>query len=395
MPPRNETAAPAALEHSTLYVAVEVSRSSWVVGIKGPCGPRIGIHTLAPSDADGLVALIARQRARGARAVGGPVRVLCCYEAGYEGFWLARRLGREASLEVVVLDPASLPVNRKAKQRKTDRIDARKMVRALVAYDRGETTALGRVRVPSVAEEDRRRPLRERARLVKERTALGNRMGGLLKLHGIFDLRPRARGFVARLGAARTGYGEPLPPHARDELERLAERLALVERQIAAIEAARDAVVRQGRTVKLSQAPAGSAARAALKIATLAGLKGIGENDATLLTHEVLWRDFRNRRELAGWLGIVPAPWASGRMRRDQGIGRDGPAWVRAHLVQMAWRWLRHQPDSALAKWYHERTAGAPKRVRKVMAVALARKLLVALWRFAETGLVPTGARLG
>ena len=395
MPPRNETAAPAALEHSTLYVAVEVSRTSWVVGIKGPGSARIGLHTLEPSDADGLVALIARQRARGARSVGGAVRVLCCYEAGYEGFWLARRLGREGSLETVVLDPASLPVTRKAKQRKTDRIDARRMVRALVAYDRGETTALSRVRVPSVAEEDRRRLLRERARLVKERTALSNTMGGLLKLHGIFDLRPRARGFVARLGAAKTAYGAPLPPRARDELDRLAERLALVERQIAAVEAARDAVVRQGRTVELSQAPAGSEAGAALKIATLAELKGIGKNDATLLTHEVFWRDFRNRRELASWAGITPAPWASGKVRRDQGISRDGPAWVRAQLVQMAWRWLRYQPDSALAKWYDERTRGAPKHVRKVMAVALARKLLIALWRFAETGLVPSGARLG
>ena len=394
MPPRNETAAPAAVEHSTLYVAVEMSRKSWVVGIKGPCGARIGIHTLAPSDADGLEALIARQRAKGVRAAGGSVRVLCCYEAGYEGFWLARRLVRDMSLEMVVLDPASLPVNRKAKQRKTDRIDARKMVRALLAYDRGETTALSRVRVPSVAEEDRRRLLRERARLVKERTALSNAMGGLLKLHGIFDLRPRARGFVARLDAARTAYGEPLPPRARDELERLAERLALVARQIATVEAERDAVARRGRTIEPSQAPPGSEARAALKIATLAELKGIGKNDATLLTHEVFWRDFRNRRELAGWVGITPALWASGRMRRDQGISRDGPAWVRAQLVQMAWRWLRHQPDSALAMWYRERTAGAPKYVRKVMAVALARKLLIALWRFAETGLVPSGARL-
>ena len=394
MPPRNETAAPAGAEHSTLYVSIEVSRSSWVVGLKGPACDRIGLHTLGPSDVDGLAALIARHRARGARAVGGSVRVLCCYEAGYEGFWLARRLGLERSLEVVVLDPASLPVDRRAKQRKTDRIDARKMVRALVAYDRGETTALRRVRVPSVEEEDRRRLLRERRCLVKERTALCNRMGGLLKLHGIFDLHPRAPGFVARLAGARTGYGAPLPRFARRELERLAGRLALVERQLAAVEAERDAVARSGEAVSPAHAPEGSAARAAARIATLVRLKGIGANDATLLAHEVLWRAFRNRRELAGWVGLAAAPWASGKVRRDQGIGRDGPGWIRAQLVQMAWRWLRYQPDSALARWFEKRTAGGDARTRRVMITALARRLLIALWRFAETGLVPQGARL-
>ncbi len=269
MPPRNETAAPAGGEHSTLYGAIEVSRKSWVIGIKSPSGGRIGLHTLGASDTGGLRDPIERHRAKAERAVGRAVGVLCCYGAGYEGFWLARWLDREMSLETVVLDPASLLANRKAKQRKTDRIDARKMVRALLAYDRGDAAVSSRVRVPSVAEEDRRRPLRERRCLVKERTALSNRIGGLLKLHGIFDLAPR-----------------------------------------------------------------------------------------------------------------------------DQGIGRDGPGWIRAQLVQMAWRWLRFQPDSALTRWYRERTAGGDRRSRRVMIAALARKLLIALWRFAETGLVPSGARL-
>ena len=392
MPPRNETAAPAGAEHSTLYVSIEVSRTSWVVGLKGPACDRVGLHVLGPSDVEGLAALIARHRLRGERSVGGAVRVLCCYEAGYEGFWLARWLDLELSVETVVLDPASLPVDRKAKQRKTDRIDARKMVRALVAHDRGDTTALRRVRVPSVEQEDDRRLLRERRCLVKERTALCNRMGGLLRLHGIFDLHPRARGFAARLAGARTGYGAPLPRFARREVERLCERLALVERQIAEVEAERDAGARSAETLSMTDAPAGGAAAA--KIAALVRLKGIGANDATLLAHEVLWRDFRNRRELAGWAGIAPAPWASGKVRRDQGIGRDGPAWVRAQLIQMAWRWLRFQPDSALAKWFERRTAGGDARARRVMITALARKLLIALWRFAESGLVPTGARL-
>lgn len=311
-----------------------------------------------------------------------------------EGFWLARWLRRTLSLETVVLDPASLLVNRKAKQRKTDRVDGRKMVRALLAPDRGDASVLSRVRVPSVEEEDRKRLLRERRRLVKERTSLTNAIKGLLKLHGVFHLEPRAKEFEVRFSKVNTGYGEPFPPRARREILRLVERLTVVERQIAEVEAERDAVVCQGAGFAASAAPEGSEARAAFRIATLTRLKGIGANDATLLTHEIFYRGFRNRRELASWVGMTPTPWASGATERDQGIGRDGPAWIRALLVQMAWRWLRHQPESALSKWFEERTAGARGRIRRVMVVALARKLLIALWRFSETGLVPTGARL-
>ncbi len=297
-------------------------------------------------------------------------------------------------LETVVLDPASLLVNRKAKQRKTDRIDAKKMVRALLAYDRGDAAVLSRVRVPSVAEEDRKRLLRERQRLVKERTSLTNAIKGLLKLHGVFDLEPRAGDFDAAFAAVTTACGKPLPPRARREIERLAERLGLVMRQVEAIEAERDAAVPAGAAVRRAEAPAGSAARADASIAVLARLKGIGANDATLLTHEVFYRQFRNRRELASWAGLTPTPWASGDVERDQGIGRDGPAWIRAQLLQMAWRWVRFQPDSALSQWFQARTAGARGRIRRVMIVAVARKLLVALWRYASTGLVPTGARV-
>ena len=184
MPPSNETAAPAGAEHRTLYVAVEISRKSWVVWLKSPAGDRIGLHTLTASDVEGVRTLIERDRAKVERGLGSEPRVLCCYEAGYEGFWLARWLDRAMSVETVVLDPASLLVNRKAKQRKTDRIDAKKMVRALLAHDRGDAAVLSRVRVPSVEEEDNKRLLRERRRLVKERTSLTNSIKGLLKLHG-------------------------------------------------------------------------------------------------------------------------------------------------------------------------------------------------------------------
>ena len=193
MSPGNETAAPAEAEHSTLYVAIEISRKSWVVGIKSPTSKKIGLHSLRPADKEGLRDLIETQRAKVEQALDREIRVLCCYEAGYEGFWLERWLDREMSIETVVLDPASLLVNRKAKQRKTDRIDAKKMIRALLAHDRGDAAVLSQVRVPSVEEEDRKRLLRERLRLVKERTSLTNSIKGLLKLHGVFDLDPASR----------------------------------------------------------------------------------------------------------------------------------------------------------------------------------------------------------
>ena len=394
MSPGNETAVAAEAEHDTLYVAIEISGKSWVVGVKSSASAKIGLHSLGPADKEGLRDLIENQRDKAQQALDREVRVLCCYEAGYEGFWLARWLEQEMSIETVVLDPASLLVNRKAKLRKTDRIDAKKMVRALLAHDRGDAAVLSRVRVPSLEEEDRKRLLRERRRLVKERTSLTNSIKGLLKLHGIFDLDPRAKGFEETFADVVTAYGSPFLPRARQEIERLKERLSLVERQIAEVEAERDAVVHQGEVIPVPAAPEGSKEKAAAKIATLTRLKGIGANDATLLEHEIFYRDFRNRRELAGWVGLTPTPWASGDTQHDQGIGRDGPAWIRAALIQMAWRWLRYQPDSALSTWFEERTAGARGRIRRVMIVAVARKLLIALWRFSETGLVPTGAKL-
>ena len=216
-PPRR-----AAAENSTLYVAIEISRKSWVIGIKSPVNERIGLHTIEAANVDALRGLIERHRAKAERVLKREMRVLNCYEAGYEGFWLARWLDGAIALETVVLDPASLLVNRKAKQRKTDRIDAKKMVRALLAHDRGDAAVLSRVRVPSVEEEDRKRLHRERQRLVKERTSLTNSIKGLLKLHGIFDLQPRSKDFEAKFADVKTACGEPLPPRARQEILRIA-----------------------------------------------------------------------------------------------------------------------------------------------------------------------------
>ena len=413
----------------TVYAAVEVSRKSWVVALHTRDTGRIGLHTIPAADTAALAGLLHRARDALERRHGARPRVLCGYEAGYEGFWLARRLAR-LGVEALVLDPASLPVSRKARRPKTDRLDAAGMLRALMALKRGEPLAPGPVRVPSVAEEDRRRLLRERRRLVKQRTMLTNAAKGLLMLHGVFDLDPRKGDFIERLDAARTGYGTPLPPGLRAELRRTAALLAVVEGQVAEVEAERDRIVARavagasraagegtpsgatpvgdgGKRASSGTAPVDDGRRRAVSevtpeedgesgtmLARLVGLRGVGANDAMLLVREVFCRGFRNRRELAGWAGLAPAPWASGARARSQGIDQAGPPWLRAQMVQLAWRWLRHQPASALSLWFRTRAGAAGGRVRKVLVIALARKLLVALWRYATTGRAPDGAAL-
>ena len=382
--------APSGGEVSTLYVSVEVSNKSWVVGVGAPEDPgRVGMYTLAPADTQGLVAKIGKVRAR----VGDPARVLLTYEAGYEGFWFARWLGEHApEIDVVVCDPASLEVVRKKKQAKTDRIDARRMVRALRAWDQGEAEALSVVRIPTVEEEDAKRLLRHRDRLVKERTRLSNTIKGLLKLQGIRHLDPRNAKFTADLAEVRTAYGIPLPPGLRKEIEATHKRFVEVMEQLAEVEREKAALIAASREeTSREDAEAGSGRPGAA--AMLVRLTGIGANDALLLQNEVYCRDFRNRRELGGWAGLAPVPWASGGVENDQGISKAGPPRVRKHMVQMAWRWLRWQPDSAITRWFYRYCTGRRDRLlRKRAIVAVARKLLIALWRYVRHGLVPTGA---
>lgn len=371
-----------------VFVSVEMSRAKWVIGLHTRLTDKIALHATTCGDVDALLALIERARVKLAAAGNGAPVVIVCYEAGYEGFWLHRRLVA-LGIRVVVIDPASLLVDRRAKRAKTDRIDARGMVRALMAWARGERHVLSEVRVPSVEQDDARRGLRERQRLVKERTAHGNRIKGLLKTQGIMDFDPRAADAAAGLDALVTGDGRPLGASLKREIVRELERLAMVMEQIARVEAERDAAVRDAGRETGAEAEAG---REAVMMESLARLKGIGMNDATILVREAFWRDFRNRREIGGWSGLAPSPWASGSVSRDQGITKAGRPMLRAHMIQISWRWLFWQPDSDLARWFRKRTEGATGRMRRIMVVALARKLLIALWRHATTGTVPTGA---
>jgi len=387
-----EVAAPApSVSTDPIFVAIEMSRSKWIVGTHIPTSSKVGIHTIDWGDAAALLSLVGRLRSRAVDILGNTdVPVLCCYEAGYEGFWVYRRL-TAAGLRVLVIDPSSLLVNRRAKRAKTDRIDAKAMIRALMAYNRGEDQVLSAVKVPSVEQEDHRRLVRERQSLVYDCTAHTNRIRGLLLTQGIIGFDPRANGAEQQLDQLVTGDGRPLGPRLKDEIRREIGRLRVVLNQLKDVSAERNAIA-LCRKIDATQNEQGSADADAMMIAALTRIKGVGPNDASVLVREAFWRKFNNRREVAAWSGLAPTPWASGTISRDQGIAKTGPAIFRSHVLQIAWRWLHHQPQSKLSQWFNERTNGAAGRVRRVMIVALARKLLVALWRYATTGLVPTGA---
>lgn len=391
MPRPDETTRPAdcAKTEADIFIAVEMSRSKWIIGLHTPLADKISIHSFDCGDTHGVLELIERMRSKVEASQGRRPAVICCYEAGYEGFWLYRLFSRKG-IRMVVIDPASLLVNRRAKRAKTDRIDARDMVRSLMAFMRGEHQVLSEVRVPTVEQDDARRLLRERHRLVKERTAHTNRVKGLLKTQGIMDFNPRAADAASQLDDLVTGDGRRLGSCLRQEIIRELERLLLVMKQIAQAESERDSI----REEEPQQQAASSAGRSREEkmIIDLSRLKGIGMNDASILVREAFWRDFRNRRELGGWSGLAPCPWASGSISRDQGVTRAGPPILRAQMLQIAWRWLYWQPQSALSLWFRKRTEGAVGRMRRILAVALARKLLIALWRYATVGLVPQDA---
>jgi len=369
---------------ATIYVAIELSKKNWLVGLRGPLSKTIGQHKLDAGDAASLLALIRRKRRELKRKLGREVRVLSCYEAGYDGFWLQRYLAAQGITNHVI-DPASLSVKRRARRVKTDRIDVVSMLRALIAFMGGDEEACSMVRVPTVTQEDDKRLHRERKRLVKEQTAHINRIKGLLACQGIYDFQPQCRDAGARLAGLVTGDGRKLACHVREEIARELDRLALLAQQIAEMERARDAVA------KASQA---SSSRER-KIQQLYRLKGIGPEFATVLVGEAFYRSFGNRRELGAYAGLTGCPYNSGKVVREQGLSKAGNARLRTTMVELAWFWLRHQPKSALSQWFTERLGEAePRRLKLVLIVALARKLLIALWRYLETGLVPHGAIL-
>ena len=349
-------------DEAVLFVALELSRASWLVAIQAPGGGKISRPKLAAGASAELLELVGRQRVAAERRVGRAVRVMSCYEAGRDGFWLHRLLVANG-VENLVIDPASVAVNRRARRVKTDRIDAETLLRAMMAWQRGERRVCSVVRVPTPEAEDARRLTREREALLEERVRHVNRVKSLCALQGVYDfepLRPRA---AERLDGLTTGDGRPFPERLKAEVRRHLERLGQVVRQLAEVEALRDE-------------PASPLAEG---VARLVALRGVGPNVASILQAEILGRRFANRREVAQYAGLAPSPWASGGAQREQGIGKAGNPRVRAVMIELAWLWLRHQPDSALSRWFRERVGQARGLVRRIAIVAIARRLLVAL----------------
>ena len=379
-PTRDTPAAPG--EDATIYLALELSKARWQVGLVVPGSAKMSRHSLTGGDTAALSTLLGRARLKAADGGAARVRIVSCYEAGYDGFWLHRWLGQQG-VENQVLDPASIEVNRRKRRVKTDRIDVEKLMRVLLAHCRGEPRVCSVARVPSAAEEDDKRRHRERERLIKERGAHINRIKALLHAQGIRDANPLARRFLPQLHGRRTGDGRSLPPLLLGEIAREHARLLLLAEQIAAVEAAIKA--------DLSAASTGAAAAKAVQ---LMRLKSIGQTIAQVLTHEVYYRAFDNRRQVGSFVGLTGTPFDSGAQRREQGISKAGNRRARTTLIELAWLWLEHQPESELARWFKQRVGDRKGRVRKIAIVALARKLAVALWRYLETGLVPSGAVL-
>jgi transposase len=367
-----------------LYVALELSRAKWLVAVYAVGDEKPHVHEIRGRDTTRLQEIIADRSAALQRRTQCTVDVLTCFEAGYDGFWLHRFLTARG-IQNFVLDGASILVDRRAKQVKTDRIDVLRLLRALMGYATGDHANCRVVHVPTPEQEDERRISRERNRSVRERTGHINRIRGLLTSEGVHVASIKDGRWVNQLDAMKTGDGRPLPGRLAAELRREWERLLVVKEQLREVEAERDDIA-YGRTKHVSVD--------AEKIHKLIKLRGIGPDFATLLTREVFFREFRNRSAVAKYFGLAPAPFSSGDSHRDQGIDKAGNVRARCAAVEAAWMWIRHQPASALSKWYLERTRNAQSRMRRVTIVALARKLMVALWRYVETNVAPQGAVL-
>lgn len=364
-----------------LYMSLELSPSKWLVTSLLSGSGRMSKHILRGGDGDALLRLIAGLKAKVQRQAGPTVSVVAIQEAGLDGFSLHRLLEGEG-IESWVVDPASVAVSRRMRRPKSDGIDGETLLRTLMAFRRGEPRVCSMVRPPSIEEEDRRRVTRERQRLLRERIEHTNRIKGLLMSQGIRGYNPLGKDRHACLETLSTPEGRPLPPRMKAEIRRELERLDLLARQIKQVEAERDALA--VASPKAVETPA----------VLLMNLKGVGPETATRLWLEGLFRTFANRRQLAAYAGLAPTPWLSGRIQREQGISKSGNPRLRTAMVELAWLWLRNQPDSALSRWFIERVRAEGGRKRKLTIVALARKLLVALWRYVTHGEVPKGAVL-
>jgi transposase len=364
-------------QHSTLIAVVELSLTTWLVGGMVPGIERDPLKKLVP-DEEALLRLLHRWRDEAMKAGRKITRMVVAFEAGRDGFWLARWL-RAREIEAYVIHPTSIAVSREHRRAKTDRLDIALLKRSLLGWLRGEKKHCSMAAIPTLEQEDAKRPNREREQLVGKRTGIVNRMKAALVRLGIRRFNPKLRKAPQQLADLRTPEGGSIPPNTLAELQREMAHLRFISEQIKQIEGARLAQLKPQH---------GSSA----KVVELVQVNGIGIETADMLANEVFSRDLRDQRAVARYAGLTGSPDESGRRRREKGLAKAGNARVRRGMIQLAWRFLNHQKESALAQWYQASVAAGKKR--KTMIVALARKLLIALWRFVTTGEVPQGVAL-
>jgi transposase len=368
-------------QDTTLVVVIELSLASWLVAGSVPGVERQPLKKMQP-DETALLRLLHRWRDEATRAGRAIERVVVAYESGRDGFWLARWLAKQG-IEVHVIHSSSVAVSREHKRAKTDRLDTAMLIRVFLGWLRGERGHCKMVVVPTLAEEDAKRPSRQLEKLTSECTRIVNRLKAALARLGIRGFNPKLRKAAARLEALRTPEGEPIPQNLLEEMQRDLAHLAFLREQRKTVE--------QLRLERLQQAPkTGTNAM----VLMLASIIGIGIDTADLLVQELLSRNLRDRRAVGRSAGLTGSPDESGSKRREKGLSKCGNARVRRTMIQLAWRWQQFQPDSVLAKWYKSRVEGAKGVVKLKMIVALARKLLIALWRMVNTGEVPDGVVL-
>jgi transposase len=365
-------------QNSTLIAVIEMSLNSWLVAGMVPAVERQPLKKMSV-DEEALLQLLYRWRDEATKAGRKITRIAVAFEAGRDGFWLARWL-RSRGIEAYVIHPTSVAVPREHRRAKTDRLDTELLKRAFLGWLRGEPDHCSMAAIPTLQEEDAKRPNRERENLVVERTRIVNRMKACLVRFGIRNFKPTLRKAPERVTSLCTPEGGPLPPNTLAELRRDMARLRFVMDQINEIEAA--------RLQRLEQAPA-EGPHAMVRL--LARVIGVGIETADMLVHEILSRNLRDRRAVARYAGLTGSPDESGEKRRERGLARAGNARVRRGMIQLAWRFLIFQKESSLVQWYKTRTADARGKTRKTMITALARKLLIALWRLVTTGELSEG----
>jgi len=367
-------------EAPLMYMAIDLSHKSWKLAFSD--GVKLRFYNIEGKNLQALKEAI--DKAKTKFGLSNDCQVVSCFEAGRDGFWLDRHL-KSQGIDNLVVDSSSIEVNRRKRNAKTDRIDARKLLGMLIRHVGGERKHWSIVQVPDEQSEDLRRIQREMERLIKERCGHTARMHSLLNLHGIVVDRIGGKGWATQITRLRDWQSQPLKPHLRAELLRENERLILLREQILTLEQEKQRMLEQA----IETYPVLN------QVKQLMLLRGIGKASAWLFVMEFFgWRQFKNRKQVASLAGLTPTPFSSGDDSREQGISKAGNRRIRYMVIEIAWLWLRYQPQSELSQWFEKRFAKGGKRMRRIGIVAMARKLLIALWRYLEYGEIPKGAIL-